>query len=84
MDIAIKNVISSEMENSLGSHLSDSDKSQLGDMESVIKSQYSELEESFKAECSTVKIESETTKSMLEGFMKLNNVSMSTAKASDA
>ena len=83
MDIAIKNVISSEMETSFGSHLSDSDKSQIGDLESAIKSRYGELEESFKTECSAVKIESDCSKTMLEGFMKLNNISMSTAKASD-
>lgn len=84
MDIAIKNVISSEMDCSLSSQLSDSEKSQFGDLESTFKSQYGELEDSFSSECSTVKIESEATKTMLEGFMKLNSINLTTAKASDA
>ena len=84
MDIAIKNVISSEMDCSLSSQLSDSEKSQFGDLESTFKSQYGELEDSFSSECSTVKIESEATKTMLEGFMKLNSINLTAAKASDA
>ena len=83
MDIAIKNVISSEMDSSLGSQISDSERS-LGDLESSLKSQYKELEDSFSSECSTVKIESESTKTVLEGFVKLNNINLGTAKASDA